>query len=350
MASILPILDWYQQHKRDLPWRNTHNPYLIWLSEVILQQTRIEQGLPYFERFVSRYPTVTDLSHAPDDEVMKLWQGLGYYNRAKNMLKTARLVTSEWGGNFPNTYNQLIELNGIGPYTAAAIASFAFGEAKAVVDGNVYRVLARVFGISEPINSTSGKKIFAELAQEVIHPKHPDLHNQAMMELGSTVCKPQSPRCDICPLRLQCHAYTTQTVASFPVKIPKQKPKERFLHFFVITDSNHTYIRQRTSERIWHNLFEPPNMETGATFDPETFLTHPDTQQWFDAGKGATLKLAFQTKHQLTHQTIFAHFWLVQPGKKFNPKHLIKVTHDELPNFAVHRLFDKFLNFRTLHP
>lgn len=350
MATTLPILDWYLKHKRDLPWRNTHDPYLIWLSEVILQQTRIEQGLPYFERFASRYPHVKNLAAAPDDEVMKLWQGLGYYNRAKNMLKTARLVSEEWNGTFPSTYDQLIQLNGIGPYTAAAIASFAFKEAKAVVDGNVYRVLARVFGISEPINSTNGKKIFAELAQEVLNTKHPDLHNQAMMELGSIVCKPQSPACEKCPLRLMCHAYAHQSIPSFPVKTPKQKPKERHLHFFVIEDQQHTYIRQRKTERIWHNLFEPPNIETEKTFDPAQFLTNPECVNMFDAGKGATLKLAFQTKHQLTHQTIYAYFWMVYPGKKFNPKQLQKVTFNELPTFAIHRLFDKFLNFHTLHP
>ncbi len=352
MTAALPIIEWYQQNRRDLPWRNTHNPYLIWLSEVILQQTRVEQGLPYFERFAFNYPTVKDLAKAQDDDVMKLWQGLGYYNRAKNMLKTARIVANDCGGEFPNTYDQLIELKGIGPYTAAAIASFAFDEPQAVVDGNVYRVLARVFNEETPINSPKGKKLFAELAQEVLHKKFPALHNQAMMELGATVCKPQSPNCGVCPLRLQCEAYTLKTINLVPVKIPKQKPRERFLHFFFIEQNNHTYIRQRSNERIWHNLFEPPNIETGEQFDADSLLSHPDCLTFFEAGKGTSVKLGFQTKHQLTHQTIHACFWLIKPGKSFKitDKHLLKTPLKELPKYAVHRLFDKFLNFHTLHP
>lgn len=348
MKAVLPIVDWYQKYKRDLPWRNTRNPYLIWLSEVILQQTRVEQGLPYYLKFADKYPTVKKLAAAKDDDVMKLWQGLGYYNRAKNMLKTARIVADECKGVFPDTYDGLIQLKGIGPYTAAAIASFAFDEPKAVVDGNVYRVLARVFGISEPINGSKGKKIFAELAQEIMDTQSPGLYNQAVMELGATICKPSSPKCGECVVRLKCHAYKYKRIAELPVKLKKQKPRERFLHFFFINHNGKTYIKQRADERIWHNLFEPPFIETTLETDDTTLYGSTAFQAFFP-GKHRAAKV-FSVKHQLTHQTIFAHFWEVQVPKTFKltDASYLSVNIADIHKYAVHRLFDKFLNYHTL--
>jgi A/G-specific adenine glycosylase len=201
MSLSNELINWYQQNKRDLPWRHTTDPYVIWLSEIILQQTRVEQGLPYFNRFLEKYPTVSHFAAANEDEVLHLWQGLGYYSRGRNMLITARLVQENYGGKFPSAWDQLIKLKGIGAYTAAAIASFAANEARAVVDGNVYRVLARYYGITEPINSTQGKKAFQQLADEALNRDEPALHNQAMMEFGAMLCKPKTPACGICPVR-----------------------------------------------------------------------------------------------------------------------------------------------------
>jgi A/G-specific adenine glycosylase len=350
MKAVLPILNWYHKNKRDLPWRNTHDPYLIWLSEVIMQQTRVEQGLPYYLRFAEKYPTIKKLAAAHDDEVMKLWQGLGYYNRAKNMLKTARIVADEHKSKFPKTYDELILLKGIGPYTAAAFASFAFDEAKAVVDGNVYRVLARVFGIDEPINGTKGKKLFQELAQEIIDQKHPGEYNQAMMEMGATVCKPRQPKCEDCVLRLQCYAYKRKMIASLPVKIKKNRPKERFLHFFFIEQDGKTYIRQRTGERIWHNLFEPPFVETPGQTGETELLGLESMAELMSWSKDTRFEKALSVKHQLTHQTIYADFWRVKAGKKITlaNKAFIPVNISDLNKYAVHRLFDKFLNYHTL--
>ncbi|MBP9187718.1 MAG: A/G-specific adenine glycosylase, partial [Bacteroidia bacterium] len=217
MTPLQPLIKWYLANKRDLPWRNNLNPYHIWLSEIILQQTRVEQGLPYYLKFIEHYPTIKHLAEADDNNVMKLWQGLGYYNRASNMLKTARILVSSYNGVFPETYAELLNLKGIGPYTAAAISSFAFNEAQAVVDGNVYRVLARLFAIDEPIYSTSGKKLFATLAQDLLNLDAPALHNQAIMELGAMVCKPKLALCQACVLRLQCQAYAQKRVYDFPV-------------------------------------------------------------------------------------------------------------------------------------
>ncbi len=348
MKAVLLIVDWYQKNKRDLPWRNTRNPYLIWLSEVILQQTRVEQGLPYYLKFADKYPTVKKLAAAKDDDVMKLWQGLGYYNRAKNMLKTARIVVDDCKSVFPSTYNGLIELKGIGPYTAAAIASFAFDEPKAVVDGNVYRVLARVFGIDEPINGPKGKKLFAELAQEIMDTQAPSTYNQAVMELGATVCKPTSPKCGECVLRLQCEAYKHNRISELPVKLKKQKPKERFLHFFFIEQNGQTYIKQRKAERIWHNLFEPPFIETANVMEDEALIALPECERLFkDKHKPAK---TFSVKHQLSHQTIYANFWVVRVPKTYtiNDSSYISVNITDIHKYAVHRLFDKFLNYYTL--
>lgn len=346
MTPLAPLINWYNANKRDLPWRQTTDPYCIWLSEVIMQQTRVEQGLPYYNKFVEKYPTLLSLAAADDDEVMKLWQGLGYYSRASNMLKTARIIASEYGGVFPDSYHKLLELKGIGPYTAAAVSSFAFNEAQAVVDGNVYRVLSRLFAIDEPINSTKGKKLFAEIAQEVLNEHAPATHNQAIMELGATICKPKQALCSQCVLRLQCEAFKQNRVYEFPVKEKKRKPVDRFLNYiFIKTADNKTYIRQRVDEGIWNKLYEFPVIETKNAISAEELLALPVLHERFSKAPQALTPL-FTAKHQLTHQTIYAVFWLAA-GKNIQPVQpagFVKVSLESIHNYAVPRLLERFIN------
>lgn len=346
MTPLSPLIKWYNASKRDLPWRETTDPYRIWLSEVIMQQTRVEQGLPYYNKFVEKYPTLGALAAANDDEVMKLWQGLGYYSRASNMLKTARIIEAEHKGIFPDSYDKLLGLKGIGPYTAAAISSFAFNEAQAVVDGNVYRVLSRLFAIDEPINSTKGKKLFTEIAREVLNETVPATHNQAIMELGATVCKPKQALCNICVLRLQCEAYKQNRVYDLPVKDKKRKPVDRFLNYIFIKDAKgNTYIRQRIDEGIWNKLYEFPLIETQKPVDENELMQHADLKDRFSQ-LPAKLSPVFTSKHQLTHQTIYAVFWLAE-GKNIiplKPEGFIKTGLKHIHNYAVPRLLERFIN------
>jgi A/G-specific adenine glycosylase len=311
-----------------------------------LQQTRVEQGLPYYNKFIANYPTLLKLAHAIDNEVKKLWQGLGYYNRAANMLKTARIIANEYHGEFPKTYDELITLKGIGPYTAAAIASFAFNEAHAVVDGNVYRVLSRLFAIDEPINGAKGKKIFAELAQELLNTNAPATHNQAIMELGAMVCKPKQALCEHCVLRIQCEAYKQNKVYDFPVKEKKRKPIARYLNYFYIEDSKgNTYLRQRNNDGIWNNLFEFPLVESETEVSAQDLLQHPKTKELLNKLPDELIPM-FSAKHQLTHQTLYAVFWRVS-GKQIKPladKGYVQVSPNDIHNFAVPRLLERFLN------
>lgn len=346
MTPLSPLIKWYNANKRDLPWRETTDPYRIWLSEVIMQQTRVEQGLPYYNKFVEKYPTLHALAIANDDEVMKLWQGLGYYSRASNMLKTARIIEAEHDGVFPGSYYKLLDLKGIGPYTAAAISSFAFNEAQAVVDGNVYRVLSRLFAIDEPINSSKGKKLFAEVARDVLNEAVPATHNQAIMELGATVCKPKQALCNICVLRMQCEAYKQNRVYDFPVKDKKRKPVDRFLNYIFIKDArNNTYIRQRVDEGIWNKLYEFPLIETQTPVEENELLEHADMKERFSLPP-RRLSLLFTSKHQLSHQTIYAAFWLAE-GKNIvplKPGGFVKIGLNQIHNYAVPRLLERFIN------
>ena len=257
------LLGWNKKkNTRTMPWKGEKNPYLIWLSEIILQQTRVEQGLPYFLKFKQKYPTVRHLAEAPQDEVLKLWQGLGYYSRARNLHYTARYIQQHFDGRFPDTYNEIIKLKGIGSYTAAAIASFAFGEKKAVVDGNVIRVLSRVFGINTAFDTTAGKKQFAELAQSLISEKHPAEYNQAIMDFGAMVCTPQKPICADCPFAQMCVALNTDRINELPVRQKKIKLKNRYFNYLLIKTSKDIYIQKRMESDIWHNLYELPLIET----------------------------------------------------------------------------------------
>ncbi|RCH55661.1 A/G-specific adenine glycosylase [Mucilaginibacter hurinus] len=297
------LLQWYQQNKRDLPWRNTNDAYVIWLSEVILQQTRVDQGMPYFYRFLERYPNVSSFAAADEDEILKLWQGLGYYSRGRNMLKTARLIQAQYHGLFPTAYSDLIKLKGIGSYTAAAISSFAANEIRAVVDGNVYRVLARYFGIDEPINSTKGKKTFQSIADDLINKKMPGLHNQAMMEFGAMLCKPKNPACGICPVRVGCYAFKHNAINHLPVKLKKVNVRERFLNYFLITDGKTILMNKRGDNDIWANLYDLPALETPSLIPINELQSHPKFVEYFGNQKVGITDLGVK-KHLLTHQSL----------------------------------------------
>ncbi|MCY7358217.1 MAG: A/G-specific adenine glycosylase [Rudanella sp.] len=257
------LVGWYEHHKRNLPWRHTHDPYRIWLSEVILQQTRVAQGLPYYERFVAAYPTVTDMAQADERDLLRLWQGLGYYSRARNLHQTAKVVATNLKGVFPDSYHNLLKLKGVGVYTAAAIASFAFGERVPVVDGNVYRVLARVFGVDQDITTTTAKKTFVALALQLIqHARDPATYNQAIMEFGAIQCTPVSPDCMLCPLQQQCVAYQTGRQQLLPVKAKKAAVRERFFYYFVFHNHGRFALRERTTRDVWQQLYDFALVET----------------------------------------------------------------------------------------
>src|SRR5690606_265290 len=258
------LMHWHATHNdRSLPWKEEKDPYKIWLSEIILQQTRAQQGLPYYIKFTEAYPKVKDLATAAEEEVFRLWQGLGYYNRCRNMLATARYIHTELGGKFPRSFEEIQNLKGVGAYTAAAIASFAYGLPHAVVDGNVYRVLSRYFGIDKPIDSTAGKKEFTKLADALLDKTGSAGYNQAIMDLGATVCKPASPDCDGCPLAEKCFARANGLIADLPVKSKKLTIKTRHFHYILFLHDGHLWIRKRTEKDIWQNLHEPFLIEHG---------------------------------------------------------------------------------------
>ncbi len=257
------ILSWYAKHKRDLPWRKTRDPYSIWLSEIIMQQTRVAQGLPYYLRFKERFPTVEDLARAEEEEVLKTWQGLGYYSRARNLHATAIRVTEEFGGIFPNNYKDLLTLKGVGPYTAAAISSICYDLPTPVVDGNVYRVLSRYFGVDLPVNSGAGIRYFADLAENVFNKTHPGSYNQGLMEFGALQCVPKNPDCESCPLSESCEALGRNQVARFPVKLPKKEVRKRYFNYYMPVDPGfRTLLIKRTVGGIWQGLYEFPLMES----------------------------------------------------------------------------------------
>ena len=305
---------WYSANKRDLPWRNTKNPYHIWLSEIIMQQTQIKQGLPYYEVFVKNYPSVFDLANAEEQEVLKHWQGLGYYSRARNLHATAKYIAHELGGKFPNTYPDLLQLKGVGDYTASAIASICFDEPTAVVDGNVYRVLARYFGIDTPINSSQGIKAFKTLAMTLIDNNNPGDYNQAVMEFGATQCKPKSPYCIICPLKDGCIALEKGMVDQLPVKLKKTKVTKKHFNFLVFISEDHkTIFQKRTSKGIWQNLYQFPLIESQEEINAEAFKTHPMIKSYFDSQVyDVSIFNPKPIVHKLSHQHLYTKFWIIE--------------------------------------
>ena len=301
------IINWYLINKRDLPWRETSDPYIIWLSEIIMQQTRVEQGMPYFRRFAENYPTVADFASASEDEILKQWQGLGYYSRGRNMHQTAQMVMEEHAGYFPKKYEELLKLKGVGEYTAAAISSFSANEAKAVVDGNVFRLLSRYFGIDTPINSGTGKKLFTNLANEVMDRNQAGIYNQAAMEFGSLQCKPVKPLCQLCPLQSGCDAYRTNRVGELPVKLKNQKIRDRYLIFVVAAKGESVLMHKRGTNDIWRNLYQLPLFETDSAAGIEGLLQDPQFIKAF--GPDVALKsISNPVKHLLSHQRLHARF------------------------------------------
>ena len=309
-----PLILWYLSHKRDLPWRQTKDPYKIWLSEIMLQQTRVAQGLPYYLKFVQAFPTVFDLAAASEQQVLKLWQGLGYYSRARNLHATAKKVAQEYDGVFPQTYKDLLALKGIGDYTASAIASICYQAPTAVVDGNVYRVLSRVFGITTPINSAGGIKEFKTLAQSLIDPINPGQCNQAIMEFGARHCTPQNPDCESCIFSERCRAFLNDQVAQLPVKIRKQKIKKRYFNYIVPIDSKEkTLLNQRSEKGIWQQLYEFPLVESTGPVTQDVLLEQPLVYELSSGSPEAELTLYNNEPvvHKLSHQHIHASFWIL---------------------------------------
>ena len=309
------LTDWHATaNNRSLPWKNEKDPYKIWLSEVILQQTRALQGLPYYRRFIEAYPTIQDMAAADDGQAFRLWQGLGYYNRCKNMLATARYISGELGGRFPTSYDELMQLKGIGPYTAAAIASFAFGLPHAVVDGNVYRVLARYFGIEIPFDTTEGKKAFSLLAQDLLDKKDTAAYNQAIMDLGATVCTPRNPLCDQCPLQKKCIAYHDGLTAILPVRSKKQTVRKRYFHYLILKWKDTIWIHKRTGSDIWENLYEPYLIENNRSLNMKELLKHKGFKEINITY--STIKYEGSQTQRLTHQIIDTRFFSIQLAKK----------------------------------
>ncbi|MBL4724236.1 MAG: A/G-specific adenine glycosylase [Lutibacter sp.] len=334
------LILWYLSSKRDLPWRSTRNPYHIWLSEIILQQTRVDQGMAYYLKFIKVFPTVNDLAAASEEQVLKLWQGLGYYSRARNLHFSAKYVVEQLSGVFPSTYDEILKLKGVGDYTASAIASFCFNEVAAVVDGNVYRVLSRYFGISTPINSTKGIKEFKLLAQELIDVKDPGTHNQAIMEFGARMCKPQNPDCISCPLNESCVAVSEKSIKNLPVKVKKIKIKQRFFNYLVIqTKDKKTKIGKRENG-IWKNLYEFPLIETSKEINENDLIEHKDFIELFET-KSTNLKL-FNKEiiiHKLSHQHIYTKFWVVKTESSPD----FSLSWSSIKEYPVSTLIDNFL-------
>ncbi len=350
------LLRWYARNKRTLPWRDTDDPYKIWLSEIILQQTRVNQGLAYYEKFIASFPDVYSLAQAPAKEIFKLWQGLGYYNRAENLMKAAKRIVTDFQGRFPQDLKTLKNLPGIGDYTAAAIASLAFHQPHAVVDGNVYRVLSRIFGIETPINTARGKKEFTALALELLAGNPPAAFNQALMEFGALFCVPKNPACDTCPFRQQCFARMAGRVSDFPVKAKKAAPGHRYYYYFVLqlhqNGNSFYYLKKRTGRDIWRNLYDFPALETSRPLsDPLDSLSHlkntlPEGFPPFSAGSPSG-----PYTQQLTHLKVSAYFipvFLTETLTNGQKKSLFLVQQKQLTNFPVPRLIARYLQDNKL--
>jgi A/G-specific adenine glycosylase len=345
MTEFATVLEkWYLLNARDLPWRNQPNPYSIWLSEVILQQTRVAQGMAYYLKFMELFPDVHQLARASEDQILKAWQGLGYYSRARNLHKAAKVISENLNGRFPKKSEQLEELPGIGTYTAAAIASIAFNEAVAVVDGNVYRVLSRYFGIATPMDSPKGKKEFADLAGKQLNGQNPGMHNQAIMDFGAMVCTPKGAMCSACPLQSTCQSFKGNFVYDLPIRSKKTAVKELWLTYYYVVEDGHTYLVRRNGEGIWKGLYDFPNDQSESR--PELDVVLSEFVETY-IGKSFVSKLVKHDvmTHQLTHRKIYASFVsLYLKGKpRYVPDEWLRISHDRITKYGVSRLVEKFL-------
>lgn len=335
------LIHWYSNNKRNLPWRQTKDPYYIWLSEIILQQTQVKQGLPYYEAFVAEFPSVFHLAKADESKVLKLWQGLGYYSRARNLHTTAKYIVSTLNGEFPNNYEDLIKLKGIGDYTASAIASICFNENTAVVDGNVYRVLSRYFGIDKPINSSKGSKEFKALAQELIDKKQSAEFNQAIMEFGAIQCKPKNPDCNICPFNKGCIAFNNNRIVELPVKIKSAKAKKKYFNFLVFISKDHkTILEKREGRGIWQNLYQFPLIETEKPISAKAVeVLIKEHSLLLSREFEVTLYNPEVIVHKLSHQHLYTKFWIVNVDSFQSDA----IPFNEIRNYAVPILIGDFI-------
>ena len=341
------LINWFAENRRDLPWRHSPSPYQVWLSEIILQQTRVNQGWDYYLRFIERWPTVTDLAQASEEEVLKMWQGLGYYSRARNLHHCAQQVVNEYGGQFPTDFEKLKQLKGIGEYTAAAIASIAFNLPYVVVDGNVYRVLSRLYDIDTPININEGQTLFAQLANELLNREQPGLHNQAMMEFGALHCTHKNPNCLLCPLQAQCLAFAHQTVMRRPVKLPKVKVTTRYFNYLVIRINGSVYLHKRSGNDIWKNLYDFPCIESETPMTVEEVVASEKFIQLIEEKPFSITKVSPVYTHKLTHRTLLAQFIEIKLEQKLlqiETKDLFLVPESEMGSFPIPRLIDLYLN------
>lgn len=340
------LLNWDRRYNdRRMPWKGENDPYKIWLSEIILQQTRVEQGLRYYESFCSSFPSIRELAAAPDDLVFKCWEGLGYYSRCRNLLTTARQIVRERNGVFPSTYDEIVRLKGIGPYTAAAIASFAYGLPHAVVDGNVFRVLSRVFGIRKPVDSTPGKRYFNTLAQALLDVRQPGRYNQALMDFGATVCKPQVPDCPSCPFQSRCIALQKKQVRNLPVKGKKATLKKRYLQYLVMEYQGSYAIRQRVEKDIWQGLFEFLLLETDVPQTHTSLIQRARTLNWLTAGIRVGTPSIITLEQKLSHQHLCLTFIPIHLKRKPSlPGDVQWVRSSVLGQFAFPRAIRSYLN------
>lgn len=340
------LQNWYAKNKRNLPWRDTRDPYIIWISEIILQQTRVNQGYNYFLRFIEKFPNVKSLAQVSEDEVLKLWQGLGYYSRARNLHATAKQVAEKFDGVFPVSHADILSLKGVGEYTAAAVASIAYNLPHAVVDGNVYRVLSRLFAIDEPIDTTGGKKLFAQTAQSVLDERHAGNHNQAIMDFGAMVCTPAQPKCADCPLQAICLAFEHKNQSAFPVKKGKTPQRERFFNYFHIEQNGFTYIKKRDDSDIWKNLYEFPLVETAEQTDLLQLQMNEQFIELFQPANSASFQHKLRLKHVLTHRIIHTDFYRVELDEETifdSDEKFIKIASETLHEYPVSRLIHKYL-------
>lgn len=339
------LLKWNRQkNKRVMPWKGEKNPYKIWLSEIILQQTRVEQGLDYYHRFIQKFPDLKKLANAKDAVIFKLWEGLGYYTRCRNLISTARFISKELDGRFPNSYHAIKELKGVGPYTAAAISSFAFNLPYAVVDGNVSRVLTRVFGIEKTIDSTKGKKLISTLADELLDKKQPGIYNQAIMDFGAVVCKPLAPLCSNCIFKNACFAFLNEKVKKFPVKSKRITIRERWFNYFILEEENGFIIQQRKSKDIWNQLYEFPLIERKGEAAIENILEEAATLGWLKKRKYEVVEVSPLYKQRLTHQLITVQFIEIKLNEKTKlKKDQLRVSTNQLRKFPFPGVINQYL-------
>ena len=347
MSISEKLIEWYNIGQRDLPWRHSKNPYRVWLSEIIMQQTRIAQGLSYFERFINKYPNITSLAKADEQDVLRLWQGLGYYSRARNLLVTAKTVQTHYNGVFPKSYDELKKLKGIGDYTAAAIASFCFDLPHAAVDGNVYRVLSRLKANPAPIHSTLGKKFFTNLAQDILDKKDPGTHNQAIMDLGALVCTPKNPDCTSCPVQSDCLGYKSGNATDFPVKEKRTAVQHRYFNYICFQSSGNFLIKKRESNDIWRNLYEFPMIETKRLLGEKGLTKHKEYHSLLSQCEIFAAKKKLDLTHILSHQKIHARLFEVQVNDfSFLPATIkgIKLSgKKDIRKYPIHRLMELFI-------